>query len=178
MLRRSRVRIRRHLNVGWQTSRARISALILCAPVSRGRGVVHFIGLRALPRSMLGEIQGQLGLDLLLRRSRYPDVWSQVFAVQCNYLTGWELNARTRRKTYADDRTYVLIVWPNSEPSVIRLTESNFCGVVTEAGCAERLSGRVTGRDEWRDAYGRLVRRTWQICQPGAFRRNCYRMLQ
>ena len=111
-------------------------------------------------------------------RSRHHDVWSQVFAVQCNYLTGSELNARARSNNYSNDRTYVLIIWPKSAPSVIRLTESDFCGVVTEAGCAERLSGRLTGRDDWRDAYGRLVRRTWQICQPGSFRRNCHRMLQ
>ena len=44
---------------------------------------------------------------------------------------------------YESGRTYIMIVWPISVPSVIRLTEPVPCGLVTEQGCAERISGRL-----------------------------------
>ena len=101
-----------------------------------------------------------------------------VYSVQCNYLTGQELNARAGRQKFAHDRVYVVIAWPNSGPSYIRISQPLFfCGASTETGCAEGISGRLTGHDHGYDRYGRVFRRTWQICQPGFIGRNCYRAL-
>jgi hypothetical protein len=110
--------------------------------------------------------------------STFSNLRSPVYAVGCNYLTGQELNSRSGRQKFANDRVYVVIVWPNSERSYIRINQPIFfCGSATEPGCAERTSGRLTGHDHLYDRYGRVFRRTWQICQPGFVGRNCYRML-
>ena len=114
------------------------------------------------------------------RRSRsvFSAVQSPVYAVQCNYLTGQELNARSGAQQFADDRVYVVIVWPGSGPSYIRINQPLFfCTPAAEPGCAERISGRLTGHDHGYDWSGRVFRRTWQICQPGFIGRNCYRTL-
>lgn len=104
---------------------------------------------------------------------------SPVFAVQCNYLSGQELNVRHRQRIFDEDRVYVVIAWPDSEPNYIRLSQSLFfCSPVAEKGCAERISGTLSGYDHGYDWYGRAIRRTWQICQPGFIGRNCYRTLQ
>lgn len=110
--------------------------------------------------------------------SYYSDTLSRVFAVKCNYLTGTELNARAGAQRFAENRVYVVIVWPYSDPSYIRISQSlSLCGPVTEPGCAERISGRLTGYDTWYDRYGRVFRRSWDICQPGFLDRDCYRAL-
>jgi hypothetical protein len=108
----------------------------------------------------------------------YSDTLSPVFSVKCNYLTGAELNVRAGAKRFAENRVYVVIVWPYSEPSYIRISQSlSLCGPVTEPGCAERIAGRLSGYDAWYDRYGRAFRRSWDICQPGFIDRNCYRAL-
>ena len=100
-----------------------------------------------------------------------------VYSVQCNYLTGQELNARAGTQEFANDRVYVVIVWPNWDRSYIRISQPMFlCGAATEPGCAERISGRLTGYDHGYDRYGRAFRRTWQICQSGFIGRDCSRM--
>ena len=104
-------------------------------------------------------------------------IWSGVLPAQCNYLTGLELNNRIRQKRYADDETYVLIIWPNRARSIIQLDGLTFCGPVTEQGCAEMLSGVLSGQENWRDQYGRWSLRKWQVCQSGIFERNCYSVL-
>jgi hypothetical protein len=48
---------------------------------------------------------------------------------------------------------------------------------VAEAGSAERNAGRLSGYDTLYDRYGRVFRRSWDICQPGFIGRDCYRML-
>jgi len=105
-------------------------------------------------------------------------VWSGVSAAQCNYLTGLELNERIRQKRYLDDETYVLIIWPNRIRNIIQLKGLTFCGSVTEPGCAEALSGKLSGREDWQDEYGRRSLRHWQICQSGIFERDCYKVLR
>ena len=108
----------------------------------------------------------------------YSDTQSRVFAVSCNYLTGAELNERAGAKSFAESRIYVVIVWPRSEPSYIRIGQSlSLCGPVTEPGCAEPMSGRLSGYDVWYDRYGRAFRRSWDICQPGFLGRDCYKAL-
>ena len=111
--------------------------------------------------------------------SSYSALRSPVYSVQCNYLTGLELNARAGRQKFADDRVYVVIVWPESGPSYIRISQPLFfCGPRAETGCAERISGRLTGHDHEYDWSGRVFRRTWQICQPGFIGRDCYGMMR
>ena len=110
--------------------------------------------------------------------SVYSGVWSQVLLAQCNYMTGHEINRRLHTTRYESGRTYIVIVWPISAPSVIRLTQPVPCGLVTEPSCAERISGRLYGHDNWyRRATHQMFRRYWQICQSGSFGRDCYRML-
>ena len=108
----------------------------------------------------------------------YSEIQLPVFAVKCNYVTGAELNQRAGAKRFSESRIYVVILWPNSEPSYIRISQSlSLCGPVTEAGCAERIAGRLSGYDTLYDRYGREFRRSWDICQPGFIDRNCYRAL-
>lgn len=108
----------------------------------------------------------------------YSDTLSRVFSVKCNYLTGAELNVRAGAERFAENRVYVVIVWPYSEPSYIRISQPlSLCGPVTEPGCAERIAGRLSGYDSWYDRHGRVFRRSWDICQPGFIGRNCYRAL-
>lgn len=103
---------------------------------------------------------------------------SPVFSVKCNYLTGAELNARAGTESFADSRVYVVIVLPYSEPSYIRISQSlSLCAPVTETGCADSFAGRLSGYDAWYDRYGRVFRRSWDICQPGFIGRDCYRAL-
>jgi hypothetical protein len=112
------------------------------------------------------------------RNAYQSDTASRVFAVTCNYLTGTELNARAGDDRFADNRVYVVIVWPYSQPSYIRVSQSlPLCGDVTEPDCAERIAGRLSGYDEWYDRRGRVFRRSWDICQPGFLDRDCYRTL-
>lgn len=112
------------------------------------------------------------------RRHDSRTAQSRVFAVSCNYLTGEELNHRFREEGFSRDRVYVVILWPRSRPSFIRISQPlPFCGDVTESGCADRISGRLRGRDDWYDGRGRLLRRTWDICQPGFIGRDCYEAL-
>ena len=99
---------------------------------------------------------------------------SPPLTARCNYLTGEELNARAGDDLFTERRVYVVIIWPRSAPSYIRLTQSlPFCGEVTEPGCADRISGRLFGRDDWYDPRGRALRRNWEICQPGVVGRDC-----
>jgi hypothetical protein len=108
----------------------------------------------------------------------YSDIQLPVFAVTCNYVTGAELNQRAGAKRFAENRIYVVILWPNSPASYIRISQSlSLCGPVAEAGCAERIAGRLSGYDTLYDRYGRVFRRSWDICQPGFIDRNCYRAL-
>jgi len=108
----------------------------------------------------------------------YSDTLSRVFAVKCNYATGAELNQRAGAKIFAEHRVYVVIVWPHSEPSYIRISQSlSLCFPETEAGCAEGISGRLSGYDAFYDRYGRVFRRIWDICQPGFLDRDCDRAL-
>ena len=120
-------------------------------------------------------------LDRWSRRSHewvHRSFWSGVSAAQCNYLTGLELNHRIRQERYVDDETYVLIVWPDRTRSIIQLDGWTFCSSVAEAGCAEVLSGVLSGQEAWQDEYGHRSRRHWQICQSGIFERDCYRVLR
>jgi len=105
----------------------------------------------------------------------YHQSQSPPLTARCNYLTGEELNARAGDDLFARRRVYVVIIWPRSPPSYIRLTQSlPFCGEVTERGCADRISGKLFGRDDWYDPRGYALRRTWEICQPGVLGRDCY----
>jgi hypothetical protein len=108
----------------------------------------------------------------------YSEAHSLFFAVTCNYVTGMELNARAGVKAFAHDRIYVVILWPRSEPSYIRINQAlSFCGEVAEPDCAESMRGLLTGRDYWYDRYGRARPRNWAICQPGFIDSNCYKAL-
>jgi hypothetical protein len=112
------------------------------------------------------------------RAAYYSDAPANVYAVTCNYLTGTELNARAGYKRFNTRSVYVAIVWPYSNPSYIRVSQSlPLCGDVTEPDCAERIAGRLTGSDDYYDRRGRVYRRSWDICQPGFLDRDCYRML-
>lgn len=113
------------------------------------------------------------------RASYYSDPPANVFSVTCNYLTGTELNARAGYRRFDTRRVYAVIVWPYSEPSYIRISQSlTLCGDVTEPDCAERIAGRLTGTDDFYDRRGRAHRRIWDICQPGFLDRDCYGMLR
>jgi hypothetical protein len=112
------------------------------------------------------------------RASYYSDAPQNVFSVTCNYLTGAELNGRAGYKRFDARRVYAVIVWPYSDPSYIRISQSlTLCGDVAAPDCAERIAGRLTGSDDYYDRRGRVFRRTWDICQPGFLDRDCYRML-
>ena len=86
----------------------------------------------------------------------------------CNYLTGLELNARISQERYGGDEVYVLTIWPDRTRSLIRPRGLFFCGSVTEAGCAEALSGVLGGEEEWQNEHGRWSLRRWQIVSHGS----------
>lgn len=105
----------------------------------------------------------------------YHRGYSPPLTAHCNYLTGEELNARAADDLFAKRRVYVVIVWPRTGPSYIRLTQPlPLCGEVTEPGCADRISGKLFGHDHGYDLRGRAFRRTWEICQPGVVGRDCH----
>jgi hypothetical protein len=96
------------------------------------------------------------------RYRRHFPRWTPVFPATCTYITGRELNEAVGVDGYDSRRTYTIVDYAGGR-TLVRLIEPLSCGFVAEAPCAERISRRLSGRDDfWR---------RWVICQPSLGRR-------
>jgi len=83
------------------------------------------------------------------------DGWSRKYDVECTYMTGFELNTATSTFNYQGFSTYAVVFWSQNQASVIRLTNTFFCGMETSDGCVTSFS-TVRGVDK--------PGRTWKVC--------------
>ena len=81
--------------------------------------------------------------------------WSSDYKVQCNYITGAELNNATSTFGYQAFSTYAVIFWDQNQASVLRLNGIFICGTEASNGCAISYIP-IIGIDQ--------QGRTWKVC--------------
>ncbi len=86
--------------------------------------------------------------------------WSETYSVECNYLSGAELNTSTKSFGFDAFGTYAVIFWAEHQATVIRISTFLTCGMNPTVGCAKGILG-LEGSDQ--------EGRSWKICDPTMF---------
>ena len=86
--------------------------------------------------------------------------WSNIYNVECNYLSGTELNTSTSSYQYDAFGAYAVIFWAKDQATVIKISTFLFCGINAFAGCAKGILG-LDGQDQ--------EGRSWKVCDPSMY---------
>ena len=88
--------------------------------------------------------------DRCKAKSETQTGYSQFYSVSCNYLSGEELNERTKTFDYKSLTTYTVIFWDKGEATIIEPTgiyAFDTCGDTPADGCAGDAMGIIQGTD-------------------------------
>ena len=81
--------------------------------------------------------------------------WSTTYHVQCNYLTGAELNTVTSTFKYQSFSTYAVVFWAKDQATIIRMQGLVVCGIEASDRCASNGYAPIRGTDQ--------EGRTWKV---------------
>jgi hypothetical protein len=81
--------------------------------------------------------------------------WSTAYKVDCNYITGSELNSATSTFKYDGFATYAVVFWDHGQATVIKLKGYFTCGLEAGEGCVTSYT-QILGLDQ--------EGRNWKVC--------------
>ncbi len=83
------------------------------------------------------------------------DGWSKTYEVECNYMSGLELNQQTKTAAYNSFNIYTVVYWSENQTTIIKLSNYTSCGSTAKARCAKSFMN-LDGLDQ--------EGRNWKVC--------------
>jgi len=90
------------------------------------------------------------------------DEWSDYYRVDVHFLTGSELNTKTKSFNYSSYDVYAVVFWSKDQATVMKLSGYMGCGSEVDENCINNKYSNLEGTDQ--------EGRSWEICTKS----NCY----